>query len=476
MQLAQATGEPIGTVTELEGAARVNRAGGSQQLALGDPVYLNDELITPPGSSLTVTFVDGTLFSLAGDGRLVLDRMIYDPAGSDNELLVSLLQGSFSFITGEVSKVGGPGMQLTTPVGTIGVRGTAVVGDYDLVRLLVTLLQGQILFSNAVAQALMATAYDTLNVGSADQADLTVHSMTEAEQSVYGLLLPKILELVTPEAGEQDQDGGNGGTRVLPQSPEPEDDGAGDEDAGGPRGEVPSFTLEELQALVDQIVEELLQENPNLIFLAAAAGDDGGDGSVVPPPVDGPVDGSFETGFTGWETVGAATIETAAFNSGPTEGLNQALITTGTGAQSAASIEDLLGLALGSLTGLGNGTATEGSVITASFTLAAGDALSFDFNFLTDEIPAAGEVNDFAFVLIDDVLTELADTTTALVASDTRFVDETGFLSSFSFTAPEDGTYQLAIGVMDVDDTIVDSGLLIDNVTVTPAAPAVVEA
>jgi len=494
VQLAQAAGgtagELIGAITEVVGAASVIRAGAAPQpLALGDSVFQDDVLITQPGASVTVTFIDGTLFSLAGDGRLVLDRMIYDPAGSDNELLVSLLKGSFSFITGEVNKTGGPGMQLETPVGTIGVRGTAVVGDYDLLRLLITLLQGQILFSNAVAQALLATAYDTLDVGSASQSDLTLHSMTEAEQSVYGLLLPKILELVTPEAGQEDEDGdgGPGGTRILPFVPDDGGDGTGDDGSGGSRGEIPDFIQEALQDIADQIVDELIEANSNLILLVAGE-DGGGDGAGGGDgDDDGAPDGSFETGFTGWETTGVASIEQAGFGSGPTEGLNQALITTGDGAQDAETIETQLGLGLapGSLTALGNGTATEGAVIMGSFTLEAGDVLSFDFNFLTNEIPAPDEINDFAFVALTGpdgelvFLAELADTQDPLVASDTSFVDETGFATFVSsdvapITVP--GDFLLTIGVMDVDDDVFDSGLLVDNVTVTPAVLAAVEA
>ena len=40
--------------------------------------------------------------------------------------------------------------------------------------------------------------------------------------------------------------------------------------------------------------------------------------------------GGFETGnFFGWSTVGNARIETAAFGTGPTEGVFQALLSTG---------------------------------------------------------------------------------------------------------------------------------------------------
>ena len=493
IQVAQAPPSgavPIGTVSELSGSASVTRDGSTQALAVGDPVFQDDLVATQPGASLTITFVDETVFSLSGDARLVLDQLIFNPGGSGNQLILSLAKGTFAFVSGAISDNEGPGLRIDTPVGTIGVRGTAGVGDFDLVRLLITLLQGSIGFSNNVAAALLTDVFQTLNVGSANQSDLTVFEMTEAEQAVYDFLLPQILERVEPEAGEQtlpDGDGADGGGGVGIERAGADEQDGDDNDGRLAEREQAREALRELlaeaQAIAEDILDELAAaqaEDPNLLTTAMPmedvdSGEPSDDGAPDLPDVD-PVDFSFEAGFGSWATdTGNASIETAAFMSGPTHLLQQALLTTGAGAQSAAAIETLLGLSAGAFDGLGNGVTTEGSVIAGEFALMADDMLSFDVNFLTDEIPAPGEVNDFAFLVFDGMLQEIADTTSPLVPSATILVDETGFMN-VKVTAPTDGTFTFAVGVMDASDTAFDSAILVDNFVVTPAEEIIITA
>jgi hypothetical protein len=177
------------------------------------------------------------------------------------------------------------------------------------------------------------------------------------------------------------------------------------------------------------------------------------------------VNGGFETGnFTGWATTGNASIQTSAFGSGPTEGTFEALLSTGDPTVPDFSLEAFLGLAPGSLDNLGNGNATDGSAIRQTFLAEAGDILTFDWNFLTNE-GTPSFFNDFSFVSLS-VLSELGDTTSIFMNSLTPFNQETGF-QTFSFTIPTTGTYTLGLGVTDVADNIVDSGLLVDNVKLT---------
>lgn len=97
-------------------------------------------------------------------------------------------------------------------------------------------------------------------------------------------------------------------------------------------------------------------------------------------------------------------------------------------------------------------TAAEGSAIATTITAAAGDVLSFNWNFLTNDSSFAPEgVGDYAFFQIDDTLTKLADTNSALNSSPALFARETG-VNSFSHTFLADGEYTIGWGVIDAID------------------------
>ena len=80
-------------------------------------------------STLGITFIDGSVFGLASNAKMVLNEMIYDPNGSNNTSLLSLVQGTISFVAGATAKKGD--MKVDTPVATMGIRGTAVLVEID---------------------------------------------------------------------------------------------------------------------------------------------------------------------------------------------------------------------------------------------------------------------------------------------------------------------------------------------------------
>lgn len=187
------------------------------------------------------------------------------------------------------------------------------------------------------------------------------------------------------------------------------------------------------------------------------------------------INGSFETNdFTGWSTIGETNVVTSTIGSNPTEGDFQSLLVTASvnSMVDQIFIEMFLGIPIGSLDTLGNGDATEGSAIKQTFTAQAGQVLTFDWNFLTDELDFDNNpltFNDFAFIsLMGPTVSELqklADTSFSLRPFATQFRYETGF-QTFSIVLPTTGTYTLGIGVSDVGNRAFESGLLIDNVKV----------
>ena len=117
-------GQQIGRVETMTGSASAVRNGVSIGLNPGDPVFRGDAVQTSGSSSLGLSFVDGTVFSLSSNARMVLNEMVYQPGGQSNSAVLTLVQGSIGFLAGQVAKTGD--MRVGTPVATMGIRGTLV--------------------------------------------------------------------------------------------------------------------------------------------------------------------------------------------------------------------------------------------------------------------------------------------------------------------------------------------------------------
>ena len=125
---------PIGKVVSATGSATIEHtsgvvvqaklsASGAGQAKVDDLVYRGDTVQTGANSSVSMIFSDGTTFNVSSNARMELNEFVYDPNGSANSTLINLSKGSFTFLAGKVAK--GGGMKIETPVGTMGIRGTA---------------------------------------------------------------------------------------------------------------------------------------------------------------------------------------------------------------------------------------------------------------------------------------------------------------------------------------------------------------
>jgi VCBS repeat-containing protein len=129
-QFAQAGAQPaaqavIGRVDAMSGSCTVVRNGVTVALNVGDNVRKGDVVQTSSSSAISVVFTDGSTFSLSANARMVLDEFVYSAGGTNNSAVINLVQGTFSFVAGQVAKTGD--MKVETPVATMGIRGTAVL-------------------------------------------------------------------------------------------------------------------------------------------------------------------------------------------------------------------------------------------------------------------------------------------------------------------------------------------------------------
>lgn len=125
---------PIGKVMTAAGNARIEHATGVVVQAnapagdigrakVGDLVYRGDVIQTGADGTLGIAFADGTSFNVSSNARMEVNEFVYDPKGHANSSLLSLTKGTFTFIAGNIAHSGG--MKVDTPLGTMGIRGTA---------------------------------------------------------------------------------------------------------------------------------------------------------------------------------------------------------------------------------------------------------------------------------------------------------------------------------------------------------------
>ncbi|MSO65278.1 MAG: hypothetical protein EXQ85_05685 [Alphaproteobacteria bacterium] len=126
-QLIGQSGQPIGTVDTAEGGVFAVRADGARvALHAGDPIFKSDVLETNETGAVNVKFADDSQFSLDQGSRMTVDDLTFNPSSGEGKSSFTVVQGVFTFVSGQIAKTGSDAMQVHTPVATIGILGTKV--------------------------------------------------------------------------------------------------------------------------------------------------------------------------------------------------------------------------------------------------------------------------------------------------------------------------------------------------------------
>ena len=113
---------------KVQAQVEATQAGQTRGLVVKSEVYFRDRCHSREGARLQATLKDGTQLTLGENATLVVDEFIYDPSMSRGALSVSIIRGAFLYVGGRIEGVNGATVQIRTPVGAIGLRGTTVWG------------------------------------------------------------------------------------------------------------------------------------------------------------------------------------------------------------------------------------------------------------------------------------------------------------------------------------------------------------
>ena len=124
---AQAAGE-IGRVKSVTGTATVTRGKAAPApLKPGQLLLVSDVIQTGKASSLGITFIDNSRFSVGPNTNLALSQFEFNDATHRGRFLTTVNKGSVAIVSGQIAKENKDAMKVRTPVSLLAARGTRFV-------------------------------------------------------------------------------------------------------------------------------------------------------------------------------------------------------------------------------------------------------------------------------------------------------------------------------------------------------------
>ena len=146
LAIATLTASPLSAQTRVGEAAVVKnevlRVTGPSisQINVGDGLLRDEVVRTGLDSATRLVMADSTNLSLGPSASLKLDRTVFDDEHHYRDVSVRLSSGAFRFVTGHSEKAA---YKITTPLATIGVRGTTLDILSQRGQTIVNLQEGQ---------------------------------------------------------------------------------------------------------------------------------------------------------------------------------------------------------------------------------------------------------------------------------------------------------------------------------------------
>lgn len=136
---AWAQSKPVGVNAAIRNNVMIKTASDAamRRAVLRERVALGDNIQTAQASVLQILLLDRTSFTVGANAKVKIDRFVYDPDRKASAVGATVAKGAFRFMSGKTLR-GAPGQSsLTTPVASIGIRGTIFEGAVgaDAVRI-----------------------------------------------------------------------------------------------------------------------------------------------------------------------------------------------------------------------------------------------------------------------------------------------------------------------------------------------------
>lgn len=154
--------------------ATLEGESGARVLAVGSDVFIGDKVVTDASGLVELRFSDRTRLVIGPLSSLVIEDYLLREDGSAGKFAVNALAGTFRFITGGAAK---DRYLITTPTGTVGVRGTAFDLNVDAQQTSLLLFHGAVILCTLDDKCVVVD--EVCELGQANTAEALVLGLTD---------------------------------------------------------------------------------------------------------------------------------------------------------------------------------------------------------------------------------------------------------------------------------------------------------
>ncbi len=139
----------VGRAAIIQNLVHAKDSKDTRRINLQDVLFFKDQMITSEAAKTVVEFRDGSTLEMGENAVMTIDEMVFNPTDNTNNKSVTLVSGTFRFVSGFASS--NAKVEFHTAAATIGIRGCvmAAVVDSDPNRAtFVEIAQGQATITN----------------------------------------------------------------------------------------------------------------------------------------------------------------------------------------------------------------------------------------------------------------------------------------------------------------------------------------
>jgi hypothetical protein len=126
-----AMGKQIGQIKKLTGEVRILRGGQELIPRAGDLLEDLDTVTTGPKSSVGITLIDNSRFSLGPNSCIEFNEFRFNPTTHEGKFEATVKKGTLLILSGEIAKESPEAMKIKTRASILGVRGTRFLVRVD---------------------------------------------------------------------------------------------------------------------------------------------------------------------------------------------------------------------------------------------------------------------------------------------------------------------------------------------------------